>query len=373
MIERLRRCKRSATIILALAGITIMAAYSLCSESCTYLWGSMLGLDLKYLGMLYMGSILAGGGFGKNAVCAILLSLGLGGEVFLLGFQVMNGVYCPYCLAFAAVVLVLFAIHLERIRPLTAILFAAVGFFMFLCFFSGSATLAYAEETRIPSFGDGPVKVRIYTDYFCPPCRLMEPELEPIVVDLVRRRIAAVTFVDTPVHRETILYTKCFLGIADGRSDISQILRARAALFKAAEKNVRSLPDLEALLGERGLKCRFVDSTQTFETFRRHLKDDRIDSTPSCVVEGPGGRKKYSGARNILKALTRLGGAKEMSASTIGHGPKLSERSNTCRPAGGRIRPGKCLNRTDIINIIMLTQAKARSGSFSGFSGVENI
>lgn len=306
MIERLRRCKRSATIVLGLAGIGIMTAYSLCSESCAYLQGSMLGLDLKYLGMFYMGSVLGVGGFGKNAACAILLSLGLGGETFLLGFQVMNGVYCPYCLAFAAVVLVLFAIHLERIRPSTAILFAAIGFSVFLSFFSGSATPAYAEETRIPSFGDGPVKVRIYTDYFCPPCRSMEPDLEPIIVDLVRRRIAAVTFVDTPVHRETILYAKCFLGIADGRSDISQILRARAALFKAAEKNIRSLPDLEAFLGERGLKCRYVDSSQAFETFRKHLREDRIDSTPSCVVEGPGGRKKFTGARNILKALTRL-------------------------------------------------------------------
>lgn len=307
MIEELRRYKRGATIVLGLAGIAVMAAYSLCSESCTYLRGSMLGLDLKYLGMLYMGFILTAGGFGKNAACAILLSLGLGGEVFLLGFQVMNGVYCPYCLVFAAVVLVLFAVHLERIRPPTAILFVAIGFSVFLCLFSGSVTPAYAEETRVPTFGNGPVKVRLYTDYFCPPCRSMELDLEPIIIDLVRRWIAAVTFVDTPVHRETILYAKCLLGIADGGSDISQILRARAALFKAAEKNIRSLPELEAFLGERDLKCRFLDSTQTFETFRKHLRDDRIDSTPSCVVEGPSGRKKYTGARAILRALTRLG------------------------------------------------------------------
>ncbi|MDI6615426.1 MAG: thioredoxin domain-containing protein [Syntrophaceae bacterium] len=310
MIKELRRYsryKRGATIVLGLAGIAVMAAYSLCTESCTYLRGSMLGLDLKYLGMFYMGFVLAAGGFGKNTLCAILLSVGLGGEVFLLGFQVMNGVYCPYCLAFAAVVLVLFAIHFERIRPSTAILFAAIGLSVFLCLFSGSATPAYAEETRIPSFGNGPVKVRIYTDYFCSPCRSMEQELEPIIIDLVRRRIAAVTFVDTPVHRETILYAKCFLGMVTGRSDVSQILRARSALFKAAEKNIRSLPDLEAFLGERGLKCRYVDSSQAFETFRKHLRNDRIDSTPSCVVEGPGGRKKFTGAQEILRVLTRLG------------------------------------------------------------------
>ena len=307
MIKELRRYKRSATIIFGLAGVAVMTAYNLCSESCTYLRGSMLGLDLKYLGMFYMGSILAAGGFGKNAACAILLSLGLGGEVFLLGFQVMNGVYCPYCLAFAAVVLVLFAIHLETVRPSTTILFAVIGLSVFLCLFSGSATPAYAEETRIPSIGNGPVKVRIYTDYFCPPCRSMEPELESIIVDLVRRRIAAVTFVDTPVHRETILYAKCLFGMVTGKSEISQILWARSALFKVAEENIRSLPDLEAFLDKRGLKCRYVDSSQAFETFGKHLRDDRIDSTPSCVIEGPGGRKKFTGAREILRALIRLG------------------------------------------------------------------
>ena len=70
MIKRLSRYKRGTTIVLGLAGIGIMTAYSLCSESCMYLRGTMLGLDLKYLGMLYMGSVLAASGLGKNAACA---------------------------------------------------------------------------------------------------------------------------------------------------------------------------------------------------------------------------------------------------------------------------------------------------------------
>jgi hypothetical protein len=52
---------------------------------------------------------------------------------------------------------------------------------------------------------------------------------------------------------------------------------------------------------------------------------------------------------------------------------KLSGWSSIYHSMEHRVRPGKCLNRTNIINIIMLTQAKARTGSFSGFSGVENI
>lgn len=52
---------------------------------------------------------------------------------------------------------------------------------------------------------------------------------------------------------------------------------------------------------------------------------------------------------------------------------KLSGWSSIYHPMGQGIRSGKCLNRTNIINIIMPTHAKARSGSFSRFSGMENI
>jgi hypothetical protein len=52
---------------------------------------------------------------------------------------------------------------------------------------------------------------------------------------------------------------------------------------------------------------------------------------------------------------------------------KLSGWSSIYHSMEHRVRPGKCLNHTNIINIIMPTQAKARTGSFSGFFGVENI
>ena len=46
---------------------------------------------------------------------------------------------------------------------------------------------------------------------------------------------------------------------------------------------------------------------------------------------------------------------------------KLSGWSSICHSMAHRVRPGKCLNRTNIINIIMLTQAKARTDHFRGF------
>ena len=168
MIEKLQQNNRCATIILAFSGIAVMAGYSLCAETCTFLHGSLFGMDLKYLRMSYMVLILITGALDKDTVCAVLLSMGAGGEVFLLCFQVVNGVYCPYCLAFAGVVFLLFMIHVRQIRLSASILFAATGFFVFF-FLSASAMPAYADEIRVTSFGESqrrrPQTPRILVEY----------------------------------------------------------------------------------------------------------------------------------------------------------------------------------------------------------------
>lgn len=42
-----------------------------------------------------------------------------------------------------------------------------------------TAGSARGQDTPFPTYGSGAVQVRLYTDYFCPPCRKMEPEAEP--------------------------------------------------------------------------------------------------------------------------------------------------------------------------------------------------
>ena len=160
MINFLRIHKRSVTTILAITGIGIMGVYSLCSESCAYLEGTLFEVDLKYLGIFFMTLVLAAGALGMDVTCALLLSLGMGGELFLLGFQVMNGVYCPYCLAFAAIAILLFTIWVGRISPSSALLFAAAGFSLFYLFFSGSVSPAYADHFAMPPLGVDWMRVR---------------------------------------------------------------------------------------------------------------------------------------------------------------------------------------------------------------------
>ena len=105
--------KEKLNILLALAGIALVFVYAYCGDSCSYLKGSIFGIDLKYMGVLFMGTLVVLSFFGLRDYRLLLLSAGVGAEVFLIGFQVQNDVFCPYCLSFGAVLLFLFAINLD--------------------------------------------------------------------------------------------------------------------------------------------------------------------------------------------------------------------------------------------------------------------
>jgi thiol:disulfide interchange protein DsbA len=54
----------------------------------------------------------------------------------------------------------------------------------------------------------------------------------------VKRGVINITFVDTPVHKETTLYAKYFLYILNEKKDFNHALRARAVLFEAAKQKI---------------------------------------------------------------------------------------------------------------------------------------
>lgn len=163
-----------------------------------------------------------------------------------------------------------------------------------------------SAETFTPSFGKGTVKVRLYSDYFCPPCRAMEPGIEPVITDLVRDGTITLTFVDTPFYRYSSLYARCFLYAINEKKDLEHALRARRALIEAAKNGLDSADKLEIFLKKEGITLKSFDPGPTFKAFSRHLKEDAIDATPSCVIETEGGTKKYGGPGNIIDALKKL-------------------------------------------------------------------
>jgi uncharacterized membrane protein len=134
-------------IILLLAGVGVVVFYTLCGDACTYLQGSLFGIDLQYLGMAYVIVLIVSNILKRDLIILMLLSAGIGVEFFLVGYQVVNNTYCPYCLVFAAIIAVQFLYNIDLSKKVLIIIFVVLGFLSFFIFFEGSAFPVYGSST----------------------------------------------------------------------------------------------------------------------------------------------------------------------------------------------------------------------------------
>lgn len=305
-VQKISSRKYWVTIAISLIGMGIVVLYGICGESCAYLKGSIFSIDLKYMGILYMGMVMFLTILKKRSPLLILLSLGLGAELYLTVFQIKNAVYCYYCVAFGASILVLFLLNFDMSRKTIIAVSLVLGFVLFSIFFHGLVTPVYAEEIIIPSFGKGETEVRLYTDYFCGPCRSMEQKLETVIADLVKKKMITITFIDTPIHEQTTLYARYFLYILNEKKEFNRALFARAVLFEAAASNIKEKDSLEKFLKEKKLSFRPYNVVPTFNVFTGFFKEDNINATPTCVIYERGQKKTYTGPGNIINALEQL-------------------------------------------------------------------
>lgn len=167
-------------------------------------------------------------------------------------------------------------------------------------------TPVYGGDTLIPSFGKGQITVRLYTDYFCPPCREMEPKLEPVIVNLINQGFINIIFIDTPNSPHTILYARYFLYALNANNDFYHTLLARNALFAAAENMIMEKEKLEVFLKNRGVKFKTGDVFAALNFWNRYLKEDNITSTPTCVISRGEKKEIFMGSVDIIKALESL-------------------------------------------------------------------
>ena len=138
---------RAANILLPLFAAGTVYANLVCDTGCTYIHGSLFGLDLHYLGFILAGAILlfslpidnrAYRVLGRHAR-AVLLCMAVGGGMVLLHFQIVNQIFCPFCLAYGGLFFVLFLLNFRQTSRTASVVSFVAGLLIFALFFEGSA------------------------------------------------------------------------------------------------------------------------------------------------------------------------------------------------------------------------------------------
>ena len=172
-----------------------------------------------------------------------------------------------------------------------------------------AAGIGSSEERNqpFPSYGSGPVEVRLYTDYFCPPCRAMEPTVEPLLKDLLKKNVIRLILVDTPFNQHTPLYAKYFLYALNENNDLDHAFRVRNILIEAStNKDFKTPERMEALFKEKEIPSAVFDAKPTFDRYNSLIKEDKINATPTCVVIRNGQKKAFIGGPDIINALKAI-------------------------------------------------------------------
>jgi len=236
----------------------------------------------------------------------LLLPAGVGTLVFLIGFLVQNDAFSLYGLTLGVLLFLLFMMNLDwSKRKLVAVRFVPV-MLLFAVFVNGSVMPAIAAEPLKPTFGNGRIHVRIYSDYFCNPCSKLDPEIAAQIADLVKKNVIRVTFVDTPVHQHTTLYSRYFLYALNEKKDIDYATRARRVLFQAAARNISNREKLEAYLKKNGINYKVYNSSASFNFLTSYLTEDKVRSTPTAVIIENGRKQVVKGPTHIAKAIGEI-------------------------------------------------------------------
>jgi thiol:disulfide interchange protein DsbA len=175
---------------------------------------------------------------------------------------------------------------------------------IYMLILHGMILPAQGGGEMLSSFGTGSIKVRLYTDYFCPPCRDMD--LEPLLLDLVKDGAIHLTIIDVPTSQYTMLYARYFLYALGEKKDFDSAIHARRTLFEAAGNMVVEKNQLVNQLAEKGIGLKPSDLNPVFNYWNRYLQEDQIQSTPSCVIVDGDLKQTHRGSLEVIKALEIL-------------------------------------------------------------------
>ncbi|MDD5475080.1 MAG: thioredoxin domain-containing protein [Syntrophales bacterium] len=166
---------------------------------------------------------------------------------------------------------------------------------------------AGGEKSPFTTYGEGPVEIRLYSSYFCPPCQFLEPRIEPLLLDLVENKAIRLLFVDIPAGGAALLYVHYYFYALKTENTLERALAVRALLFDAAARRDTMTEDsLSALFNENAVAYETFDVEVLYPRLKELISGDGIRRTPSVVIVRDGESKTFTGPKSIIDAIEAL-------------------------------------------------------------------
>lgn len=296
--------------------LSIFSYMNMCTSACesehTY---RLFGLPFEAVGIPFFAALLLLHTLGwRQRVLSrfkeYLVAAALGAEVVFIAVQKFEvGSWCPLCLAIAATIcLAAWAMawegrwrhreearisHYEENSPMSykrISLFAAAlsGFLIAFAGISpGNAMEAVEKDVKdklVLGKSSSPIEIYIFTDWFCPPCRKLEPTLATLVPEVMKD--ARVSFIDVAVHPESldfVPYNMSFLIY-----NKPQYLQLREVLEGMAKSNKKptelQVKEAAQKIGVALQELDFADVAIGLDYFQEMTKKFAIDGTPMVVI-----------------------------------------------------------------------------------------
>lgn len=300
--------------------LTIVSFLRLCTEECEAGHKfNLLGVSFEMVGILFFVTLAivfaASRWYSALAPwCLLLLASSLGAELVFIGYQkFVIGAWCPVCLGIAASVAVaFFALLIETYKKgnIMGKSFAAIclGFLIAFTGISEKNALSASEQSLKEgiTFGktDSNIEVYLFTDWACPACRKLEPNLEQLSNEITKE--AKLTFVDHVIHPETLNFIPYHLALI--LSDKPDYFKIRHALTTLSEKTGSPTEEeVEAELSKIGVKYHQLDYADVaigIKYFKELGTKFKVQGTPTLVIVNTVTKKgkKLAGTGEITEA-----------------------------------------------------------------------
>ncbi len=308
----------------ALSVIAQLKICSACSETAQY---RILGLEFGWVGIAWFGlliilQLLKQRSVSLRIIVPLALFASAGAECHFIWIQKYEiGQWCPICLGIAAAISLACSATLWDVWTKKQvqgafmksrskfILCAALALFLGLggsLFGTGNESRAAAADLFLGK-SSSQTTVYVVSDWFCPVCRKLEPEIDRLIPELAKS--VRLGFVDFPIHKETLNFTPYNLQFLTYEKEKYPALRKVLAELALKTKKPTDA-EVQSAIAPLGVKLREISYADTLAGMQANMtfyQSNKIKSTPAVVISNvkTGKSKTLMGEKQITEAAIK--------------------------------------------------------------------